>query len=529
MDTGIEQIFKKVDNRLRMDRTILGIIGLVVLFIGAVAGSAATASGWIGGSSSGGSKVPIYVSADPKVNAQVSMNGGFSAIAKAVLPAVVTITVESRVRQQQTVPFFFDPFRDFFDRPDQDDEGTPTPRRRTTPRNQAPGRLRQTGLGSGVIVSPDGYILTNNHVVEEADRVKVELADRRILEAKVVGKDAPSDLAIIKIQSTDLPSLQFGDSDKVEVGDLVLAIGNPLGIGPSVTMGIISAKGRQAKFTSGNAYEDFLQTDAAINHGNSGGALVNLHGELVGIPSQIYSQTGGNIGIGFAIPTKMARNVMDQLIRGGKVHRGLLGLRGDDVSPELARQFGYKGVDGAIVHDVEKGDPADLAGVKPGDIIMEFNGQHIINYSQLRNVASSTPPGTTIKLKVWRDGAEHTLSVKLAEFDSSLTADANEKPGSSIPTSTTGGVLTGVRVENIPPEISRNLDGIRGVVVTDVDPESKASDKLQRGDIIESVNRQPVTNINEYNAAMQKAGKKEVLLRVYRNKTWQFIVVNGED
>lgn len=527
MDTGIEQIFKKVDSHIRMNRTILGIIGLVVLFIGAVAGSAATASGWIGGSSGGGSKVPIYVSADPKVNEQVSMNGGFSAIAKAVTPAVVTITVESRVRQQQSVPFFFDnPFRDFFDRPDQDDEGTP--RRRSTPRNQqGPGKLRPTALGSGVIVSPDGYILTNNHVVEDADKVNVEFADKRTFEAKVVGKDAPSDLAVIKIQSSNLPSLQFGDSDKVEVGDLVLAIGNPLGIGQTVTMGIISAKGRDTH--NGRGYEDFLQTDAAINHGNSGGALVDLHGELIGIPSQIYSQTGGNIGIGFAIPTKMARNVMDQLIRGGKVHRGKLGLYGDDVSPDLAKQFGYKGVDGAIVDDVVKGDPADLAGVKPGDIITEFNGQHITSYSQLRNLASSTPPGTNVKFKVWRDGTEHTLTAKLGEND--ILAESNERHSNSNTTSA-GGILSGVRVENIPAEMSRNLEGVRGVVVTDVDPDSNASGTLARGDIIQSVNRQPVTNTSEYNAAMQKAGKKEVLLWVHHGDSTlpsQFIVIKGQD
>jgi serine protease Do len=385
METGIDQIMN-VDRRQRMNRTFLGIIGLVVLFIGALAGSAATA-GWMGGGSSE-NKVPIYVSSDPKVNEQVTINGGFSAIAKAVTPAVVTVKVESRARQPQMIPFFFEPFRDFFDRPDQDEEGTP--RRRQAPRNQQPpGRLRPSGLGSGVIVSPDGYIITNNHVVEDADKVKVELADRRELQARVIGKDPASDLAVIKIDSTDLPTLQFGDSDRVEIGDIVLAVGNPLGIGKSVTMGIISAKGRPSPVFTGG-YEDFLQTDAAINRGNSGGALVNLRGELVGIPSQIYSQTGGNIGIGFAIPTKMARNVMDQLIRNGKVRRAKLGLSGDDVTPELARQFGYKGVDGAIVNEVIKGNPAEIAGIKPGDIITEFNGQHVTDYLQFRNMVAST-------------------------------------------------------------------------------------------------------------------------------------------
>jgi serine protease Do len=522
METGINQIISVV-KRQQMNRTFLGFLGLAVLFIGALAGSAATAKGWLGGGANE-SKVPIYVSSNSKINEQVTINGGFSAIAKAVTPTVVTITVESRVRQQQSIPFFFDPFRDFFGRPDQDDEGTP--RRRSTPRNQTPGKLRPTGLGSGVIVSPDGYILTNNHVVEDAEKVKVEFYDRRTIEAKVVGKDAPSDLAVIKVDSSNLPTLPFGDSEKVEVGDLVLAFGNPLSIGQTVTMGIISAKGRKTPFTNGNVYEDFLQTDAAINHGNSGGALVNLRGELIGIPSQIYSQTGGNIGIGFAIPTKMARNVMDQLIRGGKVHRGKLGLTGSDLSPELAKQFGYKGVDGALVHQVIKGDPAYQAGIKPGDIILEFNGQRITEYLQLRNLASSTPPGTTVKVKVWRDGSEQVLTAKLAEYD--LMASTEDRPANSTPTSNAG-VLSGVRVENLTPEMKANLDDVRGVVVSEVDPDSNASSKIQRGDIIESVNRQPVNNVNEFNAAMQKADKKEVLLRVYRGEGSRFIVIQAQE
>jgi serine protease Do len=523
METGINQ-FLNVDRRQRINRTFLGIIGLVVLFIGALAGSAATANGWLGGSSSE-NKVPIYVSSDPKVNEQVTINGGFSAIAKAVTPAVVTVIVESRTRQQQMIPFFFEPFRDFFDRPEQDEEGTP--RRRQTPRNQQPpGRLRPSGLGSGVIVSPDGYIITNNHVVEDADKVKVELADRRELQAKVIGKDPASDLAVIKIDSTDLPTLPFGDSDKVEVGDLVLAVGNPLGIGKTVTMGIVSAKGRQSPVFSGG-YEDFLQTDAAINRGNSGGALVNLRGELVGIPSQIYSnQSGGNIGIGFAIPTKMARNVMDQLIRSGKVRRGKLGLFGDDITPELARNFGYKGVEGAVVTDVQKGDPADIAGIKSGDIITEFNGQRVTGYLQFRNLVSSTPPGTTVKIKLWREGAEREVTAKLGEID--LAANLNDRPGNSAP-NPTGGVLSGVRVENLTPELSRNLPDIRGVVVTDVEPESSAAGELRRGDVIESVNKQPVTNVNEFNAAMAKADKKEVLLRVHRGERSRFVVITAQE
>src|SRR5262245_61745873 len=412
MESGIDQIMavSSREQQKRLNWTLISVIGVAVLLIGALAGSVATAGGWFKGGSGEG-KVPIYISTDPKVNEQVTLNGGFSAIAKSVTPAVVTINVKSRTRQRQQIPFpFMEPFRDLFP---QEDEGTP---RRQRPNPKTPGPLVPSGHGSGVIVSPDGYILTNNHVVDEAEQVDVELSDRRLFRAKVIGKDAPSDVAVIKIDATNLPTLAFGDSDKVEVGDLVLAIGNPLNIGQTVTMGIISAKGRKSPMGS-EIFEDFLQTDAAINRGNSGGALVNLRGELIGIPSQILSQTGGNIGIGFAIPTAMARYVMDQLVRGSKVQRGKLGITISPLSPQIAEQFGYKGTSGALVQDVEAGQPADRAGVKPGDIITEFQGQRIDDDSQLRNLVAQTAPGTSVKLKIWRDGSEREVSATLTELE----------------------------------------------------------------------------------------------------------------
>jgi Do/DeqQ family serine protease len=497
------------------------------LIIGAVFGSAATARGWFNG---GGGKVPIYVSSDPKINEQVTLNGGFSAIAKAVTPAVVTIRISSRKSQQQEIPFMFDPFRDFFDRQGPGDEGSP--RRRAPRQPQGQGRLVPSGVGSGVIVSADGYILTNNHVVDEADKVEVELNDNRKLIAKVIGADPPSDVAVIKINATGLPTLPFGDSDRVEIGDLVLAVGNPLGIGQTVTMGIISAKGRQSPGRDQGSFEDFLQTDAAINQGNSGGALVNLRGELIGIPSQILSRTGGNIGIGFAIPTKMARNVMDQLVRGGKVRRGKLGIIIQDIDPDLAKQFGYSGANGAFVQDVGKGDPADQAGVKPGDIITEFQGQRITDSSQLTNLASQTAPGTTVRFKVWRAGSERDVSAKLAERDD-LGNDSGKRPKSE-PTVPSLGALSGVSVDDITPEWSQKLKlepSTRGVVVVDVDPDSNAAAAgLRPGHVIESVAKQPVTNVNEFNAAMKKADKKEVLLRVRRlDGRSSFVVVKSEE
>src|SRR5262245_11930286 len=510
MESGIDQIMavSSREQQKRLNWTLISVIGVAVLLIGALAGSVATAGGWFKGGSGEG-KVPIYISTDPKVNEQVTLNGGFSAIAKSVTPAVVTINVKSRTRQRQQIPFpFMEPFRDLFP---QEDEGTP---RRQRPNPKTPGPLVPSGHGSGVIVSPDGYILTNNHVVDEAEQVDVELSDRRLFRAKVIGKDAPSDVAVIKIDATNLPTLAFGDSDKVEVGDLVLAIGNPLNIGQTVTMGIISAKGRRSPVGGEGTFEDFLQTDAAINRGNSGGALVNLRGELIGIPSQILSQTGGNIGIGFAIPTKMARNVMDQLVRNGKVRRGLLGVFIEPVDPSIAKQFGYKSVEGAFVQDITKGSPADLAGVRAGDFITEFNGQHIKDRDQLRNLASSMAPGTTVKFKIWREGTERDLTARLIERE--MVGDNSEKPGEEN-SNKNSSVLNGVSVDNLNGDWVQRLGldaSVRGVVVTEVDANSNAASKLAVGDVIVSVNRIPVSNLNEFNAAMQKADKKEVLLRV---------------
>ncbi len=389
-----------------------------------------------------------------------------------------------------------------------------------------------SGVGSGVIVSPDGYIITNNHVVDEADKVEVELNDNRKFIAKVIGADPPSDVAVIKISTTGLPTVPFGDSDRVEIGDLVLAVGNPLGIGQTVTMGIISAKGRQSPGRDQGTFEDFLQTDAAINQGNSGGALVNLRGELIGIPSQILSRSGGNIGIGFAIPTKMARSVMDQLVRSGKVRRGKLGIIIQDIDPDIVKQFGYSGANGAFVQDVQKGDPADQAGVKPGDIITEFQGQRITDSSQLTNLASQTAPGTTVRFKVWRAGAERELNAKLSERDD-LGNNSGKRPKSE-PAVSSLGALSGISVENITPEWSKKFNfepSTRGVVVVDVDPDSNAAAAgLRPGQVIESVAKQPVTSVDEFNAAMQKADKKEVLLRVrFLNGRSSFLVVKSEE
>lgn len=320
-------------------------------------------------------------------------------VAKAA-PAVVTIHSTMRVRQPQQYPFMDDPFfRQFF--------GDRMPQ-------QAPPQARE-GLGSGVIVREDGYILTNHHVIDGADKIQVDLNDNRTLEAQVVGSDAPSDLAVLKVNAGGLPVLALGDSDRTRVGDVVLAIGNPLGIGQTVTMGIISAKGRQTGLSNGS-FEDFLQTDAPINRGNSGGALVSTNQELIGINSQILSPSGGSIGLGFAIPSNMARTVMEQLINNGKVRRGQLGVTVLKIPSEQASELGVTQGPGVVVYQVQSGSGADRAGLRRGDVITALNGTAVTDPNTFRNAIAGTAPGTEVTLTVKRGGAERQVRVTLGEF-----------------------------------------------------------------------------------------------------------------
>jgi len=324
----------------------------------------------------------------------------YADVVSRVSPAVITIHSEMRVRAPQQYPFMDDPmFRQFF--------GDRTPQ-------QMPEQKR-SGLGSGVIVSTDGYILTNHHVIDGAEQIKVDLNDGRTLDAKVVGSDPPSDLAVLKIDATDLPVLALGDSDKVRVGDVVLAIGNPLGIGQTVTMGIISAKGRQTGLSSGS-FEDFLQTDAPINQGNSGGALVSTNSELIGINSQILSPSGGSIGIGFAIPSNMAKSITDTLVKTGKVRRGQLGITVVKLNSEPAKDLGIKETKGIGVAQVQPGSAADRAGLKKGDVIVGFNGVEMTDPNVFRNQVASTAPGSAVTLNVMRDGRPLELHATLGEL-----------------------------------------------------------------------------------------------------------------
>jgi Do/DeqQ family serine protease len=350
-------------------------------------------------------------SSDPGVNNAPINNGppngmtgpvvSYADIVSRVSPAVITIHSEMRVRAAQQYPFMDDPmFRQFF--------GDRTPQ-------QMPEQ-RRSGLGSGVIISTDGYILTNHHVIDGAEQIKVDLNDNRTLDARVVGSDPPSDLAVLKVEATGLPVLALGDSDKVRVGDVVLAIGNPLGIGQTVTMGIISAKGRQTGLSSGS-FEDFLQTDAPINQGNSGGALVSTNSELVGINSQILSPSGGSIGIGFSIPSNMARTITDTLIKTGKVRRGQLGITVVRANSDPARELGVKDLNkGVVVAQVQTGSAADRAGLKRGDVITSLNGVEVNDPNVFRNQVASTAPGAPVTLSILRDGREQQLQATLGEF-----------------------------------------------------------------------------------------------------------------
>lgn len=327
-----------------------------------------------------------------------------------VAPAVITIHSQMRVRQPQQFPFTDDPFfRQFFgDRNQQ----------------QPPAQPRQ-GLGSGVIIDANGYILTNHHVIDGAEQIKVDLNDGRSLDAQVVGTDPPSDLAVLKVEASGLPVLVLGDSDRTRVGDVVLAIGNPLGVGQTVTMGIISAKGRQTGLSNGS-FEDFLQTDAPINRGNSGGALVSTNSELIGINSQILSPSGGSIGLGFAVPSNMARTVVEQLINSGKVRRGQLGITVLRIPSEEATKLGVTQGPGVVVFDVQPGSAAERAGLRRGDVISALNGTGVTDPNTFRNQIARTPPGSEVTLTVKRDGQEQQVRATLGEFTPQAPAEDRE-------------------------------------------------------------------------------------------------------
>ena len=446
------------------------------------------------------------------VSSDSGVHHGYSAVVKRVLPAVVNISSSKTVRQNTDLgvdPFFRQFFGDSF---------------RNTPRER-----REKGLGSGVIVSPDGYVLTNNHVVDGATDIEVTLHDKREFKAKVVGTDPRTDIAVIKLEGSGFPTLAMADSSKVEVGDIVLAVGNPFGVGQTVTMGIVSATGRSGLGIE--QVEDFIQTDAPINPGNSGGALVDEEGRLIGINTAIVGGSGGNNGIGFAVPVNMARHDMDQIVAHGKVEHAYLGVVPQDVSPSLARAFNTQ-TKGALVGEVSPDGPAARAGLKSGDIILTLNGQPVDDANQLRLKIGEMSPGASVNLGVLRDGRHMSLSVTLAEFPSNEERASNgdrgrfgggERGGNS-------SGLQGVSVETLTPEMAREMQlssQTKGVVVDSVSGDSKAADAgLERGDVIVQVNRQPVANASEFRQALTSApGGQPVLLLVKREGATMYIAV----
>jgi serine protease Do len=451
-----------------------------------------------------------------------SIAGGrdsYADVVGAAAPAVVTIRTQGKARMSPTQ----------FDGPDMQDQddllrrffGDQFGQRGQRGPRQSP--RQQRALGSGVVVTTDGYILTNNHVVDGADEIKVEMTDDRSFSAKLVGTDKASDLALLKVTASDLHPIAFGNSEAVRVGDVVLAVGNPMGIGQTVTMGIISAKGRSTSVGDGG-YEDFLQTDAPINHGNSGGALVNTRGELVGINSQILSNSDGNIGIGFAIPVNMAKNVMDQLRTKGKVTRAQLGVTVQGVTSELAESLGLKQSTGAIVSSVAPGSAAEHAGIKRGDVIQSFNGQSVHDTNTLRNRVAESGPGSTAEVLVLRDGNEKRLSVKLDEANPEKSARNRD----SVPDSDDKTAL-GVSVAPLTPELAARAKApkdVKGLFVEDVNPDGRAAAAgIQAGDIIQEVNRQAVSSVDDLRTAMKKTSDRPMLVLINRQGSDLFLTV----
>ncbi len=442
---------------------------------------------------------------------------GFPQVAKAVTPAVVNITPSPVVRG-----------RDFRDRPDlpfgsmEEFFGFQGKPHGPRPRGPfGPGEPHGGSVGSGVIVSPDGYILTNNHVVDGYSEVTVTLPDKREFKGKTVGRDPKTDLAVVKIEAHDLPFVPWGDSSTLQVGEYVLAVGNPFGLNSTVTLGIVSALGRGHMGIT--QYEDFIQTDAAINPGNSGGALVNARGELVGINTAIFSQTGGYQGVGFAVPATMARPVYDSLVKSGKVVRGYLGVAIQELTPSLVKSFGLKEPKGALVSDVTKESPAAGSGLQQGDVIVSYQGSPISDPAALQRAVMRTPVGTKAALTVMRDGHEKELTVTIGEQpDSVKVASARETGGEH--------ALAGLEVQDLDPKTAQELGlkgKTRGVVIVSVEPDSTGERAgLTEGDVIREINRKPINSVRDFEKVSSGLKKdQDVLLLINRRGATLFLTV----
>src|SRR5579885_1006879 len=432
----------------------------------------------------------------------------YAAVIKKAAPSVVNIYSTQIIHMRPfRLPFEDDPFfRQFF--------GFRFPNDRELTR-------REESLGSGVIVSSDGYILTANHVIEGADEIKVSLGnnDQKEYAAKVVGADPVTDIAVLKINATGLPAITLGDSDQLEVGDVVLALGNPFGVGQSVTMGIVSALGRRVGSpTGGYAIQDFIQTDAAINPGNSGGALIDAEGRLIGINTMIKSSTYGNEGVGFAVPINLARHVMDRLIAHGSITHAYLGILMQDLTPDFAEEFGVPDQKyGVLVQNVQPGSPADKAGIEAGDIIIDFNGKPVRNGQALQMAVSESNPDTEVAIKLIRNGQTKTVRVKLGILPGETAGNQNGQMGNR---AANYDQLDGVTVDDLTPDARQQLqipDNVKGALVTNVDPDSNAADAgLQVNDVIMAISRHPVSNASEAVNVCNHATTDHILLKIWR-------------
>jgi len=467
----------------------------------------------------------------PGIDTLEGLNRAYEQIANLVTPAVVNISTTSVVKvQSQQLPFMMDPFfRQFFG---------------NIPGYEGPREQREKALGSGVIVSPDGYILTNNHVIAHATDIQVMLQNNKKYKGKLVGADPQTDLAVVKIEAKDLPTAPIGDSSELKVGDTVMAFGNPFGLNFTVTRGTVSALGRGQgrdgiRIEQGGplTIQNFIQTDAAINPGNSGGPLVNVRGQVVGINTAILSNgsgmggEGGFMGIGFAIPSNMAQHVMTDLVKTGKVTRGYLGVNITDLSDQMARQFGLPANSaGALIQDVVKGGPGDKAGLKPGDVVQTFNGKPVSSAGALTLMTTNAEPGAEVTLGVVRDTKKMDVRVTLGQRPTGLTpttgGGGEQGEGEEVPSAST---LRGISVQALTPDVRQQLglqSDVHGVVINQIDPNSPAGQAgLQPGVVIESINRQPVNSVADFNRLAAQA-KGDTLLRVNQQGQSAFIVLS---
>jgi len=485
-----------------------------LLLAGGLAGAATAV--WAGPK---GSKPPMtetpalnLVVDDTPVSRDGRLQGTYSPVLKKVVPSVVRVNVKQKAKFASTqMPELPPQLRHFFGPglPGGPGDG-----------ESMPHMPRAQGLGSGVIVTAEGYILTNNHVVEGAEEVKVTLQDGREFDAKVVGADPKTDVAVIKVDAGDLPALPLGDSEHLEVGDVVLAIGNPFGIGQTVTMGIVSATGRA---TMGLDYEDFIQTDAAINPGNSGGALVDASGRLVGINTAILSRSGGNQGIGFAIPVSLARDVMESLVKDGKVTRGYFGVMIQDVNPALAKKFGLDDARGALVGDVTPDGPAAIAGLESGDVVTALDGKEIRDSRHLKLSVAKIHPGTTALVKALRGGKAKTFKVKVGELPGDNTV-AKAAPAED------EGTLNGVGVMDLDARTRKQFNipsSVEGAIINEVAPDSAAAEAgLQPGDVILEINRTEVKDAGDAVRLTENPEDKTTLLKIWSRGGTRYLVVD---